>query len=897
MTAVTELRTDYALRGAISEARLLVQEKNKNARPEYVLLKLAELIKPAYCFVLLPEAKQENLLICFSLELDSFADDSFIENSLDKTEQAIPASNYSLRISHVKNNWKELTASIFWSQFIANKAAVVCSEPLSQAQLAVFPVKLDKVQSALLLPIYDGAKFVGVMALVNPLIPFKGGDARRAQLLMSAFVFDKKVFKSKIFSPLIFEKELLNLTSKNSISDILIASFDPIIILDKNYLITAFNNAAKLVFGIKNADAIGLSINGFIFIRRNENISTLFDKDLFSSASRTPILWKGVTGKLQNGKRILMNLAFIMSDLGATLILQDISSKLELARKNKENLARFKTLTNLAPVGIIQVDRFWCCTYANEEWHRLTRLTSDEILGLGWTKPFHEKEAISFLDELKESLEKNRFFIKEFCLKNSFGQSTWVKVNARALYDQCENIQGFLGTMMDITSQRTTENQLRRISEYDVLTGLVSRSFFETQLTAALENTYRTGQIAVLFIDLDGFKAINDTLGHDNGDELLKFAAVRIKAAVRSEDIASRFGGDEFTVMLGDLLDNACIIKVAQMIVNCLARPFIIAGKEVFVTASIGIACNEPACSAVLLIKHADLALYHAKHLGRNNFQFFTPQLDLAATSRMKVTNRLHRALERNEFKLCYQPLFNIKSNKIIGFEALLRWQPFDLDEAMLIEHVILLLEESSLIDEVGFWVLQTACEQFSAWLQAGYLNADGALENNQTISVNVSAKQLIDPRFCGYVFSVLHKARLAPHYLVLEITETALMKSTEHSREVLEKLRNHGIKIALDDFGVGYSSLGYLRSFTIDYIKIDRSFVSELAKPVDAAIIKAIVEMAKGLGLLFVAEGVDSKEKLDQLFALGCEICQGYYFSVPLDAEQIVAQLFLGKA
>jgi len=884
MTVITGLRTDHALRSAVKNLQSFKFETKGNTELfQQTLLRIAELTHPTYSFLLvvgalsrtyLPEAIRETKAATYFT----------LQTNLSTSKTRLSAA------SHLNIEQRVFKPNRYWSQLIEGQQVLICNEPLSAEQLAVFPPDHPLISNALFLPIYDRGEFIALVGLTNRTIPFHDYDSTRLQPLIGVFISAIKCPKDGEGS-LTVKNNLSPASSKRLISDMISASLDAVIITDEDYIIMTFNQVAENIFGIQAKHAIGLPIDRFISAPATISSEKHLHRSVRSTTAGIPHLWRGATGRRGDGQKFLLDLSFISTDIGkskcTTFICDDISDHIESSREGRENLQRFKALTNLAPVGIIQVDQHWYCTYANDEWCELTNSSLDEVLGMGWLNAFHQQDVDGVLHELRASLDHHHFS-KEFRLRNVFGQVTWVKGSARALFDERGSVSGFLATIADITSNRTIESQLRKIAESDTLTGLVSRSFFEDRLQHALDCSKRHGQVVLLFIDLDGFKSINDTLGHDQGDELLKLAAQRILTVVRSEDTVSRFGGDEFTVILGGMPDEHYATQVAQKIIENIRMPFCLGEQEVFITTSLGIAMgNFNNSNAATLIKHADIALYRAKGLGRNNFQFFTPELDIEANKRMKLTNSLHRALERKEFKLFYQPMLDVRTNKVMGFEALLRWHPKGV-ETFIPEQFIYLLEESGLIESVGNWVIRTACEQMSQWLQAGHFD-----KKLTQMSVNVSARQLIDPQFYSFVTAALRETGLGSEHLVLEVTESLLMKDCENIQKLLKKLRKHGVKIALDDFGTGYSSLGYLRTFSIDQLKIDRSFIDGLLdSTADTAIIQAIITLGKSLNLMVVAEGVDSQEKLDVLRSLECDIYQGYYYDEPLSAESVVTRL-----
>lgn len=442
-----------------------------------------------------------------------------------------------------------------------------------------------------------------------------------------------------------------------------------------------------------------------------------------------------------------------------------------------------------------------------------------------------------------------------------------------------------------------SEQQIRQIAYYDPLTELPNRTLFKTQLERALAEAGRRGsRLAVMFVDLDKFKRINDTFGHNMGDELLRQAALRLAGCIRGEDALSRdaaignsvarLGGDEFTLMLHDVGSSYNAATVAQRVIEAFAVPFVLGIYKVHVSASIGIAYYpSDGDTADSLLKNADIAMYHAKDRGRNIFAFYSHSMSEAAHAKLAMESALRRAVERNEFVLHYQSKVDARSRAVVGVEALLRWNEAERGLVMP-SQFISLAEETGLIAPITFWVITEACRQAQLWQRAGGL----ALP----VSVNVSIPQFRDGRIVGVVTQALEQSGLDPRLLEIEVTESLLMDDVDGSIAVLDQLKALGVRIAIDDFGTGYSSMSYLKRFSIDTLKIDRSFVAELDQPgSDAAVCSAIIALGKVLGLNVVAEGVERQAQADVLLAKGCNQMQGYLFGQPI-AGDAISQLLL---
>jgi diguanylate cyclase (GGDEF)-like protein len=387
--------------------------------------------------------------------------------------------------------------------------------------------------------------------------------------------------------------------------------------------------------------------------------------------------------------------------------------------------------------------------------------------------------------------------------------------------------------------------------------------------------------VAVLFIDLDNFKNINDTLGHDVGDELLRQVARRLSECVRAEDTIARQGGDEFIVLLDSLEDGRAASVVAQKILNSLRAAFSLGGTEQHVSGSVGIAVYpEDGRDAQTLMKNADTAMFHGKGIGKNTYQYFTAQMNIAVKRRMTLESALRRAVMQKDFVLHYQPQVNLETGEIVAVESLVRWKTVDSGTVMPGDFIPL-AEETGLIGEIGEWVLREACRQNKEWQDRGL--------PPRRMAVNLSARQFTDKAFLDTVIRVLEDTRLDPKWLELEITESQVMRQTEGVILLLGRLSEMGVHLAIDDFGTGYSSLSYLKRLPIQKLKIDQSFIRDITvDPNDAAIVVAIINMARSLDLETIAEGVETAGQLALLRAKGCRTGQGFYFSAPVSAESV---------
>jgi diguanylate cyclase (GGDEF)-like protein/PAS domain S-box-containing protein len=461
------------------------------------------------------------------------------------------------------------------------------------------------------------------------------------------------------------------------------------------------------------------------------------------------------------------------------------------------------------------------------------------------------------------------------------GFETQIEISVAPIHDCQGQVTGAVTVFRDTSAVQAMAQQMAHAATHDFLTGLPNLMLLSDRIGQAIQVERRSKKrVAVLFLDLDGFKYINDSLGHPIGDRLLQSVAKRLVNCVRSSDTVSRQGGDEFVVLLSGVPGLEDAADMARRLLRAVKGGHSVDEHDLHITTSIGVSVfPDDGNDAESLIKNADTAMYQAKENGRQGFQFFKPAMSLRAVERRSIEEDLRRALERQEFSLCYQPKVSLTTGRIVGAEALIRWA-HPTRGALLPAQFIPIAEESGLILPIGNWVLREACAQARAWADEG-LPA-------MSMAVNVSAMEFLGENFLDGLFAVLDETRLPPSCLELEVTESVLMKRVECAAEILRTLRRTGVRVAVDDFGTGYSSLSYLRNFPIDTLKIDQSFVRHIANGGDdIAIVTAVIGMARSLKLQVVAEGVETKQEMEFLRAHQCGQAQGYYFSRPVPPEQ----------
>jgi diguanylate cyclase (GGDEF)-like protein len=449
-----------------------------------------------------------------------------------------------------------------------------------------------------------------------------------------------------------------------------------------------------------------------------------------------------------------------------------------------------------------------------------------------------------------------------------------------------ENFAGFYGTARDVTERKKAENLIRFQAFHDLLTGLPNRSLFNDRLELAIAHARRHEQkLAVMFLDLDRFKSVNDTFGHSVGDRLLKGLVARLQNCLREGDTLSRFGGDEFVLLLPEVGGREDLELIAQKIIDTAKQPFELEGQDVFVGISVGIAqFPEYGKTQDVLIKHADIAMYQAKMAGKNGYALFNEAMSSHLSHSLKLEAELHRALENDELRVFYQPQLCTETDSIIGVEALVRWQH---PERGLVfpGEFIALAEETKMIIDIGEWVLKKACAEVKGWMDEGLPPV--------RLAVNFSSLQVEQPGLVGTIVDVLEACDFPPRYFELEITESVMLNDLEGMVKKLQQLADYGVVVAIDDFGTGYSSLSYLHRLPINTVKVDQSFVRNI-QSVDreVSIVNAICAMAHGLNLNIIAEGVETQDQYDYLKNVGCQELQGYLISKPLPGDELKAFL-----
>ena len=548
-----------------------------------------------------------------------------------------------------------------------------------------------------------------------------------------------------------------------------------------------------------------------------------------------------------------------------------------------ESESRFRTLTGSSPFGVFQNDINGDFVYVNERWREMTGIDQETITGELFIRSLHPEERFDIAVQFEEARVNQEAFKAEFRILHTNGKVVSTICQARPIFNN-DKLTGYIGSLADVSELKGMQEQLERLALYDPLTHLANRRLFKNQLEKAIRVAQRNqNQFALMFIDFDHFKKINDSLGHDQGDELLIAMAKRLMVCVRPGDTIARLGGDEFTILAPDITNRQDVDAIARKIQAIISQPVSLDGQAITATCSIGITIYpDDSTDANVLMKNADMAMYQSKDRGRNRFQYFSEDMNMAIKKQLRLETDLRRALISNEFELYYQPKIDLSTETITGYEALIRWihpkhgmiSPGDF---------IPVAEESGLISNIGQWVLQRVCDQIPYFLQKGLLPP------GCRIAINLSAKQFHNTDLVSSIHDTLNKNSISPEFIELEITESLIMRDISSAISTLHEFRAMGITLSIDDFGTGYSSFNYLKRLPIDSIKIDRSFVMDIPNDKDdMEITSAIIAMAHNLRLIVVAEGLETEEQKQFLRNQNCDIAQGYFFGRPLPAEKL---------
>lgn len=646
---------------------------------------------------------------------------------------------------------------------------------------------------------------------------------------------------------------------------------DGLLILVSRSIQSLLGYAAEEVSGLSFGDLCADRIEYEKFFRSLElHAGRLHDFELQLVRKDGSLIWSSVNADY------IHNEAGLLCGVEGTI--RDISER----KRSESQLHKLAQTLEQSDDAAIITDPDGTIEYVNPAFEKLTGYTREEVLGAKPSIIRSGKQRPSSYKKLWKTILAGRVFSDILVNRKKDGTIFYEEKTITPLKNDRGNITHFVATGKDVTERVQTEARLQHLAHHDALTALPNRALFMDRLGQALARAELHGRLlAIMFVDLDRFKKINDTFGHDTGDRVLKELASRLHGCIRAEDTVARLGGDEFAILLDDLTSIDDATPLARKILDALAPATTLDGRELFVTASIGISLYPAdGKDSHALLKNADTAMYRAKELGKNNYQFYSTDMSARAFERRTVENSLQHALEREQFLLFYQPQVDMRSGMIVGAEALLRWQHPELGIVAPGDFVPL-LEETGQIVEVGQWVLETACMQARAWHNEGYPDL--------RVSVNLSGRQFNDPTFIDSIERIVRETTLDPSRLELEITESVIMRNARTTVNALNSLGQMGVRLSIDDFGTGYSSLSYLKRFPIDSLKIDRSFIRDVTTSSDdAAIAHAIIALGQSLKLDVIAEGVESRQQFEFLKTNGCNAIQGYLVSQPLPVDSM---------
>jgi diguanylate cyclase (GGDEF)-like protein/PAS domain S-box-containing protein len=669
---------------------------------------------------------------------------------------------------------------------------------------------------------------------------------------------------------------------------------DIIFTLDSNYEISYVSSSIKKMLGHSVKQVVEQGLPLLFAENSREQLKLSVEKSLNFSKSNLkenfPVETLDLESETRHGLPIILEtqiniLKNEFREIEGTLITcRDVTQKRTIEKDARTASEVFDNSSE----SIMVTDATGRITKVNKAFTSLTGFERDQVIGSLPSLLLPPSKKSEILKDINNGLSINGYWQGELDYQNMAGESRPSWTGITIIKDDLGQIQTNIIVSSDIADRKVSAARIERLAYFDPLTGLPNRS----QMHETLEKfmVEKNQILALLFIDLDRFKPINDTMGHPAGDQVLKEVAKRLVASVRSQDLVARIGGDEFTVIMPSLscVDEAmeASISVSEMILHQMTQPFVIEDHQLYLSASVGVAIfPENSTSGMDLLRNADTAMYHAKAMGKNNFQFYAEEMNIKAMERLELENNLHLALRRNEFELCFQAQWDIKENKLCGLETLLRWRRPN-HGIVGPDKFIPIIEETGLIVPIGEWVFRAACEQMIEWQETGF--------TVPKVAINLSARQFKDAEILDRICRIVDETGVDPELIELELTESILMDDVDRTLAVLNEARNMGFSLSIDDFGTGYSSLSYLKQFPVNNLKIDQSFIRNLPyNEADGQITRTIVAMANNLGLGVIAEGVETLEQRKFLEEIGCYKLQGFMYSQPVSAD-VIAQDFL---
>ncbi|GFZ96217.1 hypothetical protein GCM10008018_48210 [Paenibacillus marchantiophytorum] len=656
-------------------------------------------------------------------------------------------------------------------------------------------------------------------------------------------------------------------------------SQEAIMVTDPHSRIMSVNPAFELITGYNESEVIGQKPS----MLKSSFQDPGFYINMWASIHQDG-KWQGeIWNRRKNGEIYpeWLSINSVKDENGVLINYVGMFSDITLRKNTISKLRLHAQVFSNASEGIMITDKQLKILSVNQAFTTMTGYTEQEAAGHTPRLLHSGLQNQYFYIRMWERIHTTGFWEGEIWNKRKNGElyPEWLSVTT--MRDEKGNITNYIGMFTDITERKQTEERLKYLAHFDKLTGLPNRALLSELVNEATIRSIETNRkLAVCFIDLDRFKMVNDSLGHSVGDKLLQQVAKRLISAVRKDDIVSRLGGDEFIIVLQDLQEPAEAVTIANQLIASIKKPFSVEDNELYINASIGI-CMYPKHGEDFetLLMHADLAMYQAK-LQNGGFQFFNKSIISTFLRKLDLENELRWAIAKNQFTLFYQPQVSVETGRIEGMEALIRWNHPILGPVSPGEFIPI-AEETGIIMDIGKWVLKEVCLQLNRWLSASLVVP--------AIAVNLSARQFLAPDLASSIHEIVHQTNCNPKHIVLEITESSSMHDIESVLPILHELKSFGFQIAIDDFGKGYSALGYIKQFPIDILKIDKSFVQELTSDSKSAVItKAIIDMSHGMDLRVIAEGVETLEQLECLRRMNCDMVQGYFIDRPMPTEQL---------
>jgi diguanylate cyclase (GGDEF)-like protein/PAS domain S-box-containing protein len=658
---------------------------------------------------------------------------------------------------------------------------------------------------------------------------------------------------------------------------------DTIITQDLEGRISSWNPAAELMFGYLEEEILGNRLDDVLLLQNSGAGAGISGR---SRSGYSDIAESVATRSDGGSMHVAVSVAPLLDgngdQSGKIHIIRDITGR----KQAEEEIRTLSQAIEQSPVSVVITDPDANIQYVNRTFEKVTGYSAADAIGSNPRILKSDNTPDAVYQDMWQTITDGKAWQGEFQNRKQNGDLFWEQMHIAPVLDESEKILHFLAVKEDVTLRKQQEERILRQAHFDSLTELPNRFLSLDRLSQLLKDAERNGElVAVLFLDLDDFKKINDSLGHDTGDKLLVEAASRLRDVVRSGDTVGRLGGDEFIILLGGLANPTDASPVVENLLELFRDSFRVDGRELMLTASVGVAVYpDDGDTPSELLRNADSAMYHSKDQGRNTYFYFTDAMNRDVSRRLMIEEQMHGALDRGEFRLCYQPQVDIPSRSITSVEALLRWNNPALGEISP-EEFIPIAEQTGLIVPIGRYVLTQALAMAATWQRKQ--------ETPLSMAVNLSPRQFRDPDLAAFVERSLIESGISSNCMELEITEGVLMSGHSYIDRALHDLSAMGVSIAMDDFGTGYSSLSYLRSYPFDVLKIDRSFINDITvDKADLELVTAAIAMAHGLGLKVVAEGVETEEQLEILAALGCDLAQGFLFSRPEPTEAITRML-----